>query len=274
MFLSYDQTERMLAALLDKASVWRPDPVGIARRAGPGTMIACMMALPLAMIGWDRATQVTSLDGPPAEGRRILLVDDCCATGRTMFSVRSALIDRGFAVATMTIVHDPDTTRFVPDYSHPMRELFRFPWERGERRGRGLLRATGAPADRRPPKSLSSDWTWTACSCRTCRTPDYAADLAKPCVAATRWTRFPSCPRFAPERAVVITARPEMDRVPTEAWLARWATQGCAWCAARRKCRTTSHRLPLQGRGGNALGLQIVESEAEQAIRIAAVRRI
>ena len=62
VFLSYDQTERMIAALLDRAVRWRPDAVvGIARGGlVPATMAASMLALPLAMGGrppilWDRS---------------------------------------------------------------------------------------------------------------------------------------------------------------------------------------------------------------------------
>ena len=58
VFLGYDQTERMIAALLDRAAQWQPDAVvGIARGGlVPATMAAGILALPLAMIGYERAS--------------------------------------------------------------------------------------------------------------------------------------------------------------------------------------------------------------------------
>lgn len=275
VFLSYDQAERMLAALLDQASAWRPDSVvGIARGGlVPGTMLSCMMALPLAIIGWERTTEVTSWIGPPAGGRRVLLVDDCCATGRTMFSVRAALLDQGYAVATMAIVHDPDTTRFVPDFSHAMRELFRFPWERGEATPPARrLRETGAAADRAteaPFFGLDLDGVFLP----DVPHADYAADLTEALRRRHALDPYPVLPAFSPDRAVVITARPEIDRAHTEAWLAR-----CGHGALPVVCRpphvpddiasVSRYKAEAATRWGCT---HFVESEAEQAIRIAAL---
>jgi hypoxanthine phosphoribosyltransferase len=52
-FISYDQTERMVAALLDQADAWRPEAVVGITRGGliPATMAASMLALPLAIVG-------------------------------------------------------------------------------------------------------------------------------------------------------------------------------------------------------------------------------
>ena len=54
VFLGYDQTERMIAALLDQAVRWQPDSVvGIARGGlVPATMAAGILALPLAMVSF------------------------------------------------------------------------------------------------------------------------------------------------------------------------------------------------------------------------------
>lgn len=134
LFLGYEQTERMVAALLGRAERWRPDVVvGIARGGLiPATMAATTLALPLASIGFERGPDSTNWIGPPTSGRRILLVDDGCSSGRTLGSVRTALLAEGRECLTLTVVHDPDCTAYVPDLSHPMRELWRFPWERGE----------------------------------------------------------------------------------------------------------------------------------------------
>jgi hypothetical protein len=58
VFISYDQTERLVASLLDRVALWSPDAVAGIARGGlvPATMASCMLALPLFMIGWDRAS--------------------------------------------------------------------------------------------------------------------------------------------------------------------------------------------------------------------------
>ena len=134
VFLGYDQIERMIAALLDEAAAWQPDAVvGIARGGlVPAAMAAGILALPLSMVGHDAATGTVTWIGPPASGRRILLVDDCCSSGTTLQQTRTSLTASGRECLTLVVVHDPDTVRHVPDLSHPMRALFRLPWERGE----------------------------------------------------------------------------------------------------------------------------------------------
>src|SRR5208283_3831406 len=115
VFISYEQAERLVASLLDRASQWAPDAVAGIARGGlvPATMASCMLALPLFIVGWDRATGVTRWIGPPPAGAaRILLVDDACATGATMASVGAALLAWGYACATLTALHDPETTRY------------------------------------------------------------------------------------------------------------------------------------------------------------------
>ncbi len=201
-FISYEQAERMVIALLEPAMRWRPDAVvGIARGGlVPATMAACTLALPLAMIAADRHTDEVTWLGPQPPGRRLLLVDDCCATGRTMRAVRAALHTQHRKVLTLTVVHDPETTSYVPDLSHPMRELFRFPWERGEATPAArALRATGAGADRRT------------------EAPFVGLDLDGLFLAAAPVP----LPPFAPDRAVLISTRPESQRARIADGLAR-----------------------------------------------------
>jgi hypoxanthine phosphoribosyltransferase len=134
VFIGYDQVERMIAALLDEAAAWQPDAVvGIARGGlVPAAMAAGILALPLSIVGHDATTGAVTWIGPPASGRRLLLVDDCCSSGNTLHRTRSALTQAGHACLTLVVVHDPETVRHLPDLSHPMRALFRLPWERGE----------------------------------------------------------------------------------------------------------------------------------------------
>jgi hypoxanthine phosphoribosyltransferase len=134
VFLGYDQVERMIVALLDDAAAWQPDAVvGIARGGlVPAAMAAGILALPLSMVSHDASNGTTTWIGPPSPGRRILLVDDCCSSGNTLHRTRTSLTEAGYECLTLVVVHDPDTVRHLPDLSHPMRALFRLPWERGE----------------------------------------------------------------------------------------------------------------------------------------------
>src|SRR4051794_41922979 len=66
-FISYEQTERMIAALLERADAWQPEAVVGITRGGliPATMAASMLALPLAILGWDRRGGPKRGVGPP-----------------------------------------------------------------------------------------------------------------------------------------------------------------------------------------------------------------
>lgn len=274
VFIGYDQAERMVAALLDHAAGWRPDAVAAIARGGlvPGTMASCMLALPLFILGWDRATEATQWVGPAPATGRVLLVDDCCATGQTMAAVRASLLAQGHECATLTITHDPDTTRYVPDFSHPMRDLFRFPWERGEATPAARARrATGAPADRafeQPFFGLDLDGVFLPDIPRA----HYDANLEAALRRRQTLEPFAALPPFARDRAVIITGRPEMDRAQTHAWLQRWGFGDLPL-----ECRPDglSNAIDVVSRYKAATATRwgcthFVESEPEQAIRIAA----
>ncbi len=274
VFLGYDQTERLIAALLDRAMQWQPDAVvGIARGGVvPATMAAGIMALPLAIVGFERTAGTTQWIGPPPAGRRILLMDDGCSTGRTMAAVREALLREGRECLTLSVVHDPEVTTYIPDLSHAMRSLWRFPWERGEATPAGrALRATGASPDRvaeLPFYGLDLDGVFLP------DVPDavYQASVADAVVRRHALEPLAALPYFAPERAVVITGRPEMDRERTQAWLASWG-----FGALPLECRpeAVEHTPDLVARYKADVATRwgcthFVESDAEQALRIAA----
>ena len=275
VFIGYDQAERMLAALLGPVTEWRPDAVAAIARGGlvPGTMVSCVLALPLFMVGHDRTAGTTSWIGPAPEGRRVLLVDDCCATGQTMAAVRTAVLEAGHDCATLTIVHDPETTSYVPDFSHPMRELFRFPWERGEATPAARARrATGTPAERafeQPFFGLDLDGVFLPDVPRA----HYASDLEDALRRRHALDPFPVLPPFARERSVVITGRPEIDRPQTAAWLSRHGygdlTLECRPADVPDDIGSVSrYKAAAAMRWGCT---HFVESEAEQAVRIAAL---
>jgi hypoxanthine phosphoribosyltransferase len=276
VFISYDHAERLVAALLDRILPWRPDAVAGIARGGlvPATMASCMLALPLFMIDWDRRTGVARWIGPPAaRSRRILLVDDACSTGSTMAGVRAALTGWGYPCATLSVLHDPDTTRYLPDFSHPMRDIFRFPWERGEATPTGRIRR-----DRALPSDLATEQPFFGLDLDGVFLPDiprdhYDADLAAALGRRHATAPFPVLPAFSPERSVVITGRPECDRALTEAWLARWGFH-----ELNLECRPADvgSDLPSVARYKAAAATRwgctnFIESEPEQAIRIAAL---
>ena len=272
-FIGYDQAERMVAALMDRAAAWRPDAAVAIVRGGlvPGTMAAAMLALPLAMVGWDRRSGIVTWFGERPRGR-LLVVDDCCATGATMRAVLADLAAAGCATLSLTIVHDPQTTGLVPDLSHPMTEYFRLPWERGEATPAARAhRARGEPADRAheaPFVGLDLDGIFLPDIARA----DYDADLAAALERRAELSPFAALPDFSRDRAVVITGRPETDAGMTRAWLAR---HGHGGLAVQMRPAGIATDLDSVARYKAAAATRwgcthFVESEPEQAIRIAA----
>ena len=275
LFIGYDQAERMLVALLDDAARWQPDCVAGIARGGliPATMAASILALPQAILESDRAAGTVSWAGERPGQRRLLLVDDSCSTGTTMRRATAVLQAQGYECLTLTIVHDPEVTSFVPDLSHAVTELFRFPWERGEATPASrAMRASGADVERRlaeaPFIGLDLDGIFLTDIPRA----DYATDLES---ALTRRHALPPCaalPVFVPERAVVITGRPASDRAVTLEWLAR-----CGHGRLPIEFRPAdvaddiASVAAYKARAATRWGCtHFVESEPEQAIRIAA----
>jgi hypothetical protein len=156
-------------------------------------MAAGILALPLSTVRHDATTGAVTWIGPPASGRRILLVDDCCSSGITLQQTRNFFIDAGHDCLTLVVVHDPDTVRHVPDLSHPMRALFRLPWERGEATPTG--RAAKTSGDR-------SDITAEA--------PFVAVGFDETFLARLGQRHW--LPKVTPSRAVLISSLGEAER--------------------------------------------------------------
>lgn len=276
VFIGYDQTERMLLVLLERAAKWQPQWIVGITRGGliPATMAASVLALPLAIVSFDRATGIARWVGEAPAERRLLLVDDSCSTGATMRQARSLLVEQGYECLTLTVVHDPEVSEFVPDLSHPMTALFRMPWERGEATPSARAqRAAGGEGERRlweaPFVGLDLDGVFLPEIPRAAYAADLEGTLARrhalePCVVL---------PPFAPERAVIITGRPLLDEAVTREWLGRCGHGGLPiefrpadvppepGAVAEYKARAAT-------RWGCT---HFIESEAEQAVRIAAI---
>jgi hypoxanthine phosphoribosyltransferase len=274
VFLGYDQTERLIAALLDRVSQWQPDTVIGISRGGlvPATMAAGILALPLSMVAFDRTTGLIEWIGSQPAARRVLLVDDGCSTGRTMASVRQGLMEAGHECLTLAVVHDPDVTSYVPDLSHAMRSLWRFPWERGEATPAGRAhRASGAGPDRTtelPFYGLDLDGVFLP------DVPDaiYRASIEDAVARRHALEPFAELPFFAPDRAVVITGRPDSDRGRTQVWLTQWG-HGALPLECRPPNVPHTPELVARFKADTATRwgcTHFVESDAEQALRIAA----
>ena len=192
VFIGYDRAEGMIAALLDRAAAWGPDAVVGIVRGGlvPASMAAGILALPLSFLGHDKTAGTMHWIGPPARGRRVLLVDDCCSSGGTLRLGFETMRAEGRACLTLTVVYDPDVARYVPDLSHPMRDLFRLPWERGEATPTG--RAAKAAGETR---DLSAEAPFHGIALTRTLLKRMAAEQG---IAPGRASRFPS------ERAVLI----------------------------------------------------------------------
>ena len=224
VFLGYDQTERMIAALLDRAAQWQPDAVvGIARGGlVPATMAAGILALPLAMIGFERASGVTQWIGAPASGGRIL------SGGRRL--QHRPHNGRGARGAAGRRAGLPDAGGGARSGGHLLRagpvarDAVAVAVPVGARRGNA-----GGPCAarhrRRPDRAtelpfygLDLDGVFLP------DVPDavYRADIAEAVLRRHGLEPFATLPFFSPERAVVITGRPDADRERTQAWLARW----------------------------------------------------
>lgn len=223
LFLDYAQIDRMVQALLPAAAEWQADMVvGIARGGiVPATMAATGLCLPLALLSFDRVTQAIHWIGTSPAAPRILLVDDCASTGATLGNVRASLLAEQRQVLTLTVAHDPEVSAYSPDLSHPLTHLWRFPWERGETTPRARQRReAGAPRqldDEQSYFGVDLDGIFLA----DLPSADYSADLQATLAARDQLQRFAVLPTFVPERATIITGRPESDRARTQAWLHR-----------------------------------------------------
>ena len=274
LFLDYGQIDRMVQALLPAAADWQADAVvGIARGGiVPATIAAASLCLPLAFLSFDRASQAIQWMSAPPATPRVLLVDDCASTGATLASVRASLLAEQRQVLTLAVVHDPEVSAYSPDLSHPLTQLWRFPWERGEATPRARQqRQAGAPRqldDEQSYFGIDLDGIFLA----DMPSADYAADLQATLAARDQLQRFAVLPKFALDRASIITGRPESDRLRTQAWLNRHGFGHIPLEMRPADCPAHLAAV-IRYKAGVATRLgctHYIESEAEQAIGIAA----
>ena len=274
LFLDYGQIDRMVQALLPAAESWHPDLVAGIARGGivPATMVATALCLPMALLGFDRSRCQTDWIGPAPIAKRLLLVDDCCSTGETLSAVRDALHAQGREVLTLVVAHDPEVSAYSPDLSHPLTQLWRFPWERGEATPRARQQRAAAA-----PRELSDEQSYVGIDLDGIFLADmppssYAADLPATLAARDALPPFTKLPVFAPDRATIITGRPEFDRSRTQTWLER---HNFGHLPLQMRPEDFADRIgsvvQYKAQTATRLGCShYVESEAAQAIGIAA----
>ncbi len=265
----------MVLALLDRAAHWKPQAVAGITRGGliPATIAAAELALPLFMIGCDRVTGAVSWIGEPPTAGGCSWWTTVAPPGRHCLRVTGALRAQGYQCLTLTIVHDPGDQRLRARSVPPMTTLFRLPWERGEATpGARALRASGAVIERRvaeaPFIGLDLDGIFLPDLPRS----EYHADLSATLRRRHLLDPCPVLPDFDPHRAVVITGRHIDDRALTLEWLARCGHDGLP-------VEFRPHDVPDDIASVSAYKARVatrwgcthfIESEAEQAIRIAA----
>ena len=195
-FIGYDQAERMLNALRDRAARLEARSGGRhrARRPGagehggeparPAARHAVASRAAARCPGWVRCRTA----------RRVLLIDDACSTGETMRTARAALAAEGRDCLTMTVAHDPERTALRAGSVASGHGIV--PLSVGARGGDAQLprrpcrrRAAGP----RRPRRRSSAWTWTACSCPTCRARSTRPGWRRRWRPAPRWPRSRIC---------------------------------------------------------------------------------
>ena len=154
----------------------------------------------------------------------------------------------------------------MPDLSHPMRALWRFPWERGEATPAGrALRATGAGPDRAtelPFYGLDLDGVFLP------DVPDavYQADIADAVLQRHGLEPFATLPFFSPERAVVITGRPDDgSRAHPGLAGALGSRRAAAGVPPGRPAAHAGRGRALQGGDGDALGLHAFRRKRRRA---------
>ena len=242
----------MILALLDRAARWAPEEVvGIARGGiVPASMAAGVLALPLTLVSFQRPARTIRWLGDQPAGRRLLLVDDCCSSGSTLASVRAVLCAEGRECLTLAVVYDPEETKFRPDLSHPMSELFRLPWERGE--------ATPTARNERQQGYRAN----------TRLEAPFHALCFDPAILSS-----PPFPYFDPQRAVLISGHLESYRAGIMKSLASGPYNGLPVECYPYDDDPDNHAITVfKAKAATRWGCtHLVESDAERAIQIAAL---
>jgi hypothetical protein len=167
---------------------------------------------------WDSSSPI------PPPGSKVLLCEDIAGVGHTLQDCLSFLQRRGLKVKILTLGFD-DLSSIRPDYGIDGRGyVLRFPWERQARtsayREQWNKTGGGRTGQMTQDHMTCTPLISTAFCSRTFRTSATLPTCIRHCTHATTLSLSSSCPPLDQVTAIV-TGRPEMDRVRTQAWLSR-----------------------------------------------------
>lgn len=228
--ISYEHMDRWVAslqpALLEEAF---SSIVGVLRGGAPlALMVSHATGVEPAFLRYRRPDRSVTWDSSvpiPPPGSKVLLCEDIAGAGRTLKDCLSFLQYRGLKVKILTVGFD-DLSSICPDYGIDGRGYFlQFPWERQARtRGyRDHWNDTGGGCTGQMAKDHEYDVY--AIDLDGILLPDipprrYAADLHTALYERDHLEPFKQLPPLGQVKAI-ITGRPEMDRVRTQAWLSQ-----------------------------------------------------
>lgn len=271
---SYDYT-RVEAAVFDHIDLWRKagfDAVVAIARGGlaPAVMAATELSLPLFALSYKRATRQVSwfTAQTPAQGARILLVEDIAGRGTTLADCHDFLAAQGYEIRIFTLAHDAES-RIKPDYGMKMPDGMRawFPWERTAITT--AFAATGNQPDR--PEYEYASWAIDLDGILLADLAPhlYESNLAETLARRDKLPRSEVLPSMDLSSVPVITGRPEKDRSRTQDWLDLNGFHG------ELVMRDESLYTPAQTAQHKAAAIlarghtHFIESEAAQALEIA-----
>lgn len=161
----------------------------------------------------------------PPPGSKVLLCEDIAGAGYTLKDCLGFLQCRGLKVKVLTVGFD-DLSSIRPDYGIDGRGyLLQFPWERQAhtRAYRDRWNYTGG--GRTGQMAQDHEYDFYAIDLDGILLPDiprqrYAVDLHAALYERDQLEPFKQLPAFGQVKAI-ITGRPEMDRLRTQAWLSK-----------------------------------------------------
>jgi hypoxanthine phosphoribosyltransferase len=223
-FLGYQEIENMLERFVAPLRERKCDVVVAILRGGifPAQFLANELGLPLRFIQLDRATGIPTLLGEMS-GRRILLVDDSCCTGRTMAPCKAWLEARGVEVITCAVFDVlPRKVDFAVEAEPSPAQEWVVPWER--RIFSPQARVLGMDGNYLPQDDWHLSfyaWDLDGIFVRDLAQQDYDADLQGTLSRRDALPPFECVPDIDSRNAVVVTARPMQDAERTRRWWTR-----------------------------------------------------
>ena len=223
-FLGYHEIENMLERFVVPLRARHCDAVVAILRGGvfPAHYLANELGLPMRFIELDRATDNVALFGD-LPGKRILLVDDSCCSGRTMAPCKEWLERRGYEVITCAIFDVlPRKVDFAVEAPRSPAQTWIVPWERRIDSPQARRMEDGGnylPLDDAHLSFFA--WDLDGIFLPDLPAEDYDADLQATLYRRDWLSPFERVPGIDACNAAVVTARPAQDAGRTRRWWER-----------------------------------------------------